>query len=188
MGVRVTQDLVIIRNGRLVVDGIDPGHGFQIDGSIISNTGALAELPAGLHVDGSLVLTGASIETIPPSVSVTGWIDLLNCKALKTISDDLEVHVHLQINGCDSLKPLPDLRHVQCILHGRYSAWPSKKQIHVEGLAIDSEEKSKWLGKTFNDLIGVELFEEMSIAKLPILIIREQLSARGQHTEFTIGD
>lgn len=188
MGVYVTQDLIIIRNGKLVVDGIDPGFQLQVDGSVISQGAALTELPRGLQVDGSLILTGASIETIPPGVRVTGWIDLMACKALRTISEDLVVNVHLQIQDCDALEPLSDLRHVQSILHDRFTFWPRKKQIIVHDLGIDSDEKHKWIGKTFNDLFGIELYADMSICKMPILIIRETLSARGQHTEFTIGD
>lgn len=188
MGVRVTQDLIIIRNGMLVVDGIDPGFQLQVDGSIISQGPALTELPRGLQVDGSLILTGASIEAIPPDVRVTGWIDLMACKALRTISENLEVNVHLLIHDCDSLEPLPDLRHVQSILHDRFTFWPRKKQIVVHGLNIDSDEKDRWLGKSFNDMFGIDLYAQMSICKLPIIIIRETYSARARHTEFTIGD
>jgi len=64
----------------------------------------------------------------------------------------------------------------------------ARKQIHVHGLAIDPDEKQRWLGKTFNELFGVGFYAGMSICKMPILIIRETLSARGQHTGFTLGD
>ena len=188
MGVRVTQDLLIVRAGKLVVDGIDPGFQLQVDGSIISNHAALDELPAGLKVDGDLSITGASIHRIPSGIHVTGRVELATCRALRTICDDLQVDGQLSIKGCDSLEPLPDLKHVQTILHDRYSFWTAKKSIIIHGSLVDTDERRSWLGHSFNDLFGVPLYEQMSLCNSPILIIRETLSARGQSLEFTIGD
>lgn len=188
MGVRVTQDLLIIRAGKIVVDGIDPGFQLQVDGSITSTHAALAELPAGLKVDGNLSISGASIEAIPPGIHVTGRIELAACRALKTICDDLKVDDRLVIEDCDSLEPLPDLKHVQTISHDRYSFWPAKKSIVIHGSLVDTDERRSWLGHSFNDLFGIPLYEQMTLCNSPILIIRETLSARGQSLEFTIGD
>lgn len=188
MGVTVTQDLLIVRGGKLVVDGIDPGFQLQIDGSVISNHAALDELPAGLKVGGNLSISGASIEAIPSGIHVTGWIELAACRALRTICDDLQVDDQLIIKGCDSLEPLPDFKHVRTLRHDRYAFWSAKKSIIMAGVSVETEERRSWLGHSFNDLFGVPLYEQMTLCNAPILIIRETLSARGQSLEFTIGD
>lgn len=49
-------------------------------------------------------------------------------------------------------------------------------------------EKRKWIGRTFNDLFGIDLYANLSVCKAPILIIRETISTNAEHTEFTVGD
>lgn len=49
-------------------------------------------------------------------------------------------------------------------------------------------EKRKWIGRTLNDLFGIDLYANLSVCKAPIMIIRETISRNAEHTEFTVGD
>ncbi len=188
MGVRVSQDLFIVKDGKLVLDGSNPNYAVECAGSIIINDPKLTELPSNFYIDGNLIAARSKIQTIAPELRVSGFMDVTGCQSLRTISADLVVDIHLHIDGCDNLEPLPDLRQVESLLSGGFTFWPRKKQIIVYGLTIDSDEKDRWLGRTFNDMFGIDLYAQMTLSNMPILIIRETYSARARHTEFPVCD
>lgn len=46
-------------------------------------------------------------------------------------------------------------------------SWARKKLNQEHGLVIDQAEKNGWLGKSFNDLFGLELYAQMGSARHP---------------------
>lgn len=159
--VRVSQDLFIVKDSKLVVDSKNPNYAVECAGSIIIKDPGLTEMPSIIYINGDLIAARSNIVTIPPGLRVSGFMDVSGCEALRTIFADLAVDIQLQINGCDNLEPLPNLSQVECVLSSGFTFWPRKKQIIVYGLAIDSDDKDRRLGRTFNDMFGIDLYAKM---------------------------
>ena len=80
-----------------------------VDGNVyLYNNPNIIELPKKLLVRGDLILNNTNIRNLPMQLTVTGYLNLGNCKKLTRLPDNLNIKGYLNLDGCTGLKELPN--------------------------------------------------------------------------------